>query len=297
MNETVQTAIVEQDLVWARPDGEDLLARVYRPEEALDQAAPVVVDVHGGIWSISDRTTNAVYHRGLAARGVIVVAIDFRDGRSHRHPTASIDVTNAVRWARLRAPEWGGDPESIGLVGSSSGGHLAMLAAVLPGPAQGPAIAIATPDNLVVERPDVDASVAYVVALWPVSDPYYRYRYADRAGLTCLVEGTASYFPDESAMRAASVPRIVVAGEAEQLPPALVVQPGEDANVPVEMTFDLLRAWQSRAGHIEYAHFPGMPHAFGARQSPQTDDMICLVHDFILRHATVRTHVESLLTR
>jgi acetyl esterase len=115
MSESAQIAIVEEELVWASPDGSDLLARVYRPEDALNQAAPVVVDVHGGIWSISARTTNAVYHRGLAARGVIVVAIDFRDGRSHRHPTASIDVTNAVRWARFRAPEWGGDPASIGM--------------------------------------------------------------------------------------------------------------------------------------------------------------------------------------
>jgi hypothetical protein len=89
-----------------------------------------------------------------------------------------------------------------------------------------------------------------------VSDPYFRYRYAKRAGLDRLVAYHNAYFPDEAAMRQASVPRLVVAGEASRVPPALVVQPGEDANVPIEMTFDLLRAWQSRAGHIEYAHFP-----------------------------------------
>ena len=284
---TAPVRIVEDERVWSRPDGADLLAKIYRPDSA-ETDMPVVVDVHGGVWSLGDRTTNAVYHRGLAETGVIVVAIDFRDGRSASHPAASIDVTNAVRWARLHASEWGGGGDSIGLVGSSSGGHLAMLSAVQPGAAQGPATLISCPDGSMRERPDVDGSVCYVVALWPVSDPYYRYRYAVRANLTRLVEGTASYFPDETAMRAASVPRIVVAGEAEQLPPLLVVQPGEDSNVPVEMTFDLLRAWQSRAGHVEYAYFPGMPHAFGARPSPVTDDMIRLVRDFIDRYA-VRT--------
>ena len=76
----------------------------------------------------------------------------------------------------------------------------------------------------------------------------------------------------------------MVAGEATQLPPALVVQPGEDSNVPVEMTFDLLRAWQSRGGHIEYAYFPDQPHGFGGRPSPETDNMVALARGFVTRY-------------
>ncbi len=97
--------------------------------------------------------------------------------------------------------------------------------------------------------------------------------------------GGEAYFGDEETMHAASIPRLVVAGEARQLPPTLVVQPGEDSNVPVEMTFDLLRAWQSRGGHIEYAYFPEMPHGFGQRESPETDDLVRLMRDFIARHS------------
>ncbi len=100
MKDAVRVAIVEGDLVWARPGGRDLIARIYRPEAVSDPAAPIVVDVHGGVWSVGDRMVNAVYDRCLAEAGVIVVAIDFRDGRSDIHPAASIDVTNVVRWAR-----------------------------------------------------------------------------------------------------------------------------------------------------------------------------------------------------
>lgn len=286
--------VVEEDCVWSRPDGIELMATIYRPASA-DGGAPVVVEVHGGAWSAGERAGGVIRNKGLAERGVIVAAIDFRDGRSAHHPAGSIDVTNAVRWARLHAADWGGDPDSLGLIGASSGGHLALLAAVRPGIAQGEATPIACPDGSMRERPDVDASVRYVVGLYPVSDPHYRYRYALRARLTRLAEGTLSYFPDEAAMRAASVPRIVVAGEAEQLPPALIVQPGEDSNVPIEMTFDLLRAWQARGAYIEYAHFPGMPHGFPGTSSEQTDDMIRLVYDFIARHASVANPAQPVL--
>src|SRR5687768_6606877 len=116
MNGAAGFEIVEEDIVWARHEGADLVARVYRPE-ASSGTRNVVVDVHGGVWTFGDRTTNAVYNRGLAERGVVVVAIDFRDGRTHRHPAGSIDVTNAVRWARLHASTWDADSESVGLIG------------------------------------------------------------------------------------------------------------------------------------------------------------------------------------
>ncbi|MSQ36479.1 MAG: alpha/beta hydrolase [Dehalococcoidia bacterium] len=279
-----QSVIVEEDVVWACPDGERLAATVYRPA-ASHGASPVLVDVHGGAWSSGDRTGDAVYCRGLAGAGVVVASVDYRQAPAHRHPAASNDVANAVRWARLHAERWGGSPQALGLIGGSSGGHLALLAATRP---QGADYEAAPPlidvEGTARARADVDASVAYVIALWPVSDPYYRYRYAKRTRMSRLVEGTTAYFGDEAAMRATSVPRVVIAGEATQLPPALVVQPGEDANVPIEMTFDLLHAWQSRGGHIEYAFFPGRRHSFSQFASPETDDMVRLVHDFVVRH-------------
>src|SRR5690606_2311960 len=257
-----QAPVVEEDVAWAERDGDALLARVYRPR-GVDGHTPLVVNVHGGAWSAGERTTGAVSGRAPAQAGVAVASIDFRDGRTHRHPAGSEDVAGALRWAPEYARTLGVSARSIGVIGSSSGGHLALLAATTA----------------------PDAIAAYVVALWPVSDPYYRYRYAKRAGLERLVAGGESYFCDEETMRKASIPRLVVAGEARHLPPTLGVQPGEDSNVPVEMTFDLLRAWQARGGHIEYAYFPEMPHAFGQRESSETDDLVRLMRDFIARHS------------
>lgn len=277
--------IVEEDVAWACPNGERLLARIFRPATDGSGAWPMIVNVHGGAWNIGDRTVSEVYCRALARTGVVVASIDFRQGPAHQHPAASIDVLNAMRWAHLHCERLGGSPRSIGLIGSSSGGHLALLASVRPNGAEYRAVPpLIDRDGAERVRDDIDPTVAYVIALWPVSDPFFRYRYARRAGLKALATYSEAYYSSEDAMRAASVQRVVTAGEATQLPPALVVQPGEDSNVPIEMTFDLLRAWQSRGGHIEYAYFPDMPHGFGQRPSPETDDMVALARDFISRH-------------
>lgn len=110
-----------------------------------------------------------------------------------------------------------------------------------------------------------------VLACWPVSDPAYRYAYAQRENRTRLVEAHEGYFESLENMQAASVQQILDAGEWSQLPRLLIVQSGEDLNVPVEMTAELVRAYKSAGGYLEYAFFPEVPHWFGNSPSPATD--------------------------
>lgn len=284
---TQSVEVTEDDIVWSRVGELELRAHIYRPASigAAGTTAPsVLVEVHGGAWNTGDRMNSAYANRGIAGGGTTVVAIDFRQGPQFQHPTGSADAVGAVRWVRSRPELWGGAPRSVGLIGSSSGGHLALLAATTPDAPEHRGSASIGVDGSFRARDEVDGSVDYVIGLYPVSDPHVRYRYAKRARLESLVERSEAYFGSEETMRAASVPRIVVAGEATRLPPALIVQPGEDANVPVEMTFELLRAWQGRAGYIEYAHFPGLPHGFTSSASAETDAAVRLVRAFIARH-------------
>ena len=250
----------ERDEVWLRTGGAEFQATIYSPHPDAGGSLPVILDIHGGAWNFRDRTSDALYDRALASSGFVVVAIDFRDGPEFKHPAASEDIAKAVGWLKENQQRLQIDIEQIGLIGSSSGGHLALLAGVQL------------------------TDVRYVIALWPVSDPYYRYRYAKRAGIEGLVSAHDNYWVSESAMREASVPRVVVSGEAKNLPPALIVQPGEDSNVPVEMTFDLIKAWQAREGYIEYVHFPNQPHAFGHRPSDATTRLLSVITDFAHRH-------------
>ena len=80
-------------------------------------------------WCDHDRKAGYIYDKQLAQAGYAVAAIDFRCGPAFQHPAASIDVNAAVHWARLCARQIQARSEEVVTIGSSSGGHLALLAA------------------------------------------------------------------------------------------------------------------------------------------------------------------------
>src|SRR5437773_10423875 len=102
--------VEEGDVVYAKPGGQELLARVYRPKGTPAVPLIGVIDVHGGAWNRGDRTVGVQVGRGLAAAGVVVASLDFRQGPAHKHPAASADISAGVRWMRAHAGRLGVDP-------------------------------------------------------------------------------------------------------------------------------------------------------------------------------------------
>jgi acetyl esterase/lipase len=280
------------DAPFARPDGVELLARVYRPGGEPERPLGALVYVHGGAWARLDRTADAGLCRGLAASGLLVIAVDFRQAPDHRYPTAVADVAAGVRYARAHAARLAVDPARVGLLGSSSGGHLALLHAVRPAAPEHTGTPIVRPDGS-PGATSGDASVAFVVALYPVADPLARYRYAlsrqDEAPPPSgfdparLVASHRAFFASEDAMAAASVTRVVAAGEATALPPAWVAQPELDDNVPAAITEAFVQAYRDAGGRVEHARFPGARHSFVQQAGPDTDKCIALVRNFVGR--------------
>ncbi len=106
-------------------------ADVYLPDDV--SAAPVVVLVPGGAWRTADRRGLAPLAEALAVAGVVAVstthlAVD--DGG--RFPGPVQDVTCSVGFAVAAARQSGIDPTHVVVLGHSSGGHLAGLAALAP---------------------------------------------------------------------------------------------------------------------------------------------------------------------
>lgn len=268
--------VIEEDFVYATVGDLELKARSYRPKE--EGVLPAVVEVHGGAWNLYDRTAGEYYNRALASSGLYVLAVDFRQGPDFQHPLGSRDVVQAVRYLRQHADDLSIDSGSIGLIGSSSGGHLALLAGVKP---EAP---MHQSDHAGAAEQPVGAAVDYVVALWPVSDPLYRYHYAARVNRPRLRAMHEAYFGTEAAMKNASIQRILNQGEAvDTLPAVMIVQPGEDENIPWRMTFDLIAALQNNNAPVEYLFYPGEAHAFGHRPSKASEDLVQAMHDFIAR--------------
>ena len=272
-----------QTLVYGRAGGMELRLEAHLARDEASRLGRAVVMVHGGAWTTNDRHTPAVLCGLLAEAGFSVFSADFRDGRNGRHPCAVQDITAAVRYLRIRADALGFDAERIGMIGSSSGGHLALLAAIAPDIAahRGTPILV---EGVERDAAEVSAGVCCVVALWPVADPLARFRYAERAGRDELLAAHRRYYRDEAHMREASVPRALRCGEARAVPPLLLVQPGEDANVPRRMTLDLLSAYQDAGGMLRYLFHPGLPHAFAYQPSAETTRLAGEIQFFLARN-------------
>src|SRR5258706_9316621 len=116
---------VEQtDTPFARPDGIELLARVYRPLGEPERPLGAVVYVHGGAWARLDRTADPILCGALAASGAVVIALDFRQAPDHRYPAAGADVAAGGRHAPGPPPRAWADPARLRMLGGSRRGRL-----------------------------------------------------------------------------------------------------------------------------------------------------------------------------
>src|SRR2546423_6269599 len=80
--------------------------------------------------------------RAVAASGVLVVAIDLTLAPEAPYPAAVQDANYGARWLKWKAASWNGDPSAIGVLGSSTGGHIGELLGMRPRDARYNAIAL-----------------------------------------------------------------------------------------------------------------------------------------------------------
>src|SRR5262249_57884264 len=100
----------------------------------------------------------------------------------------------------------------LGLAGSPSGCHSALLSALRPDDPRYAALPLP-------EAPGAAADLAYVLADSPVVDSYGRYLYARAAGRTDLTQGHEAFFGDPETMDEASPQGILDRGEPARLVP------------------------------------------------------------------------------
>lgn len=275
-------AIETIDLEYHRHAGEPLLARVYQPKGP--GPFPAMVDVHGGGWTSGTRLQNTAICEVLAAAGIVVAALDFRMPPEAKYPASVADVNRGIRWLKTNASRFGGRPDFVGGIGSSSGGHQLLLAALRPHDQRYGAPADPTDSS-------PDATLKFVVACWPVADPLARYRMAQLRGVETLLRNHAAYWPDEPAMEDGNPQRILERGEVGTLPPLLVLQGTRDDNLPPDMASRFAAAWRQAGGLVELEEFEGQPHAFITKdpESAASRRALDLIKAFVARQAAPAT--------
>ncbi|MBO0747397.1 MAG: alpha/beta hydrolase [Acidimicrobiaceae bacterium] len=260
---------------------ERLLATLYLPAGRGPFAG--LVEVHGGAWVHGDRLNNEFLDRSLAERGIAVLAIDFRLPPEARYPDPVADINFALRWMKANGPRWGIPPERVGVLGTSSGGHQALLATMRP----------FDPRYLAHAAPpawdgDVDASVRCTVLCWAVTDPVGRLAMARDQGIERLVEAHALYWPSEAAMDEGSPQAILERKEEVRLSPTLVIQGTKDDNLTPDMADRFASAYRSAGGEIRLEKFEGQPHMFITTDptGAAAEKAISVIAEFVLRHGS-----------
>ena len=92
---------------------------------------PALLVIHGGSWMSGDKRSMERVATAAAARGLAVFNVNYTLARpgSPGFPRQHAELRRAVRWIRARAERLNVDPDRIGALGSSAGGHLAALLA------------------------------------------------------------------------------------------------------------------------------------------------------------------------
>ena len=276
-----------EDVEYLRHGDKPLLARIYKPRG--QGPFPLIVDVHGGAWCNKDRTSDAGTDEPLAKSGVVVVSLDFRMPPEAGYPASLADINTAIRWCKSRARALYTRPDTVGVLGVSSGGHQAMLAAMRPYDPRYAALPLSAGTSL-------DATVRAVVLCWPVIDPLGRYHYARQNQSGPLKKQADNwiqlhdrYWPDEAAMAEGNPTLALERGEKVPLPPVLYVQGAADVAHPAPHRDRFITSYRKAGGRVELHLFDGVGEAFITNDptSPAALSAIDKIIEFVHRELPV----------
>ncbi|HEX9685525.1 MAG TPA: alpha/beta hydrolase [Burkholderiales bacterium] len=279
--------ITTEDVEYLRHGDKPLLARIYKPRG--QGPFPLIVDVHGGAWCNKDRTSDAGTDEPLARSGVVVVSLDFRMPPEAGYPASLADINTAIRWCKSRARALYTRPDTVGVLGVSSGGHQAMLAAMRPHDPRYAALPLSAGTSL-------DATVRAVVLCWPVIDPLGRYHYARQNQSGPLKKQADNwiqlhdrYWPDEAAMAEGNPTLALERGEKVPLPPVLYVQGAADVAHPAPHRDRFITSYRKAGGRVELHLFDGVGEAFITNDptSPAALSAIDKIIEFVHRELPV----------
>jgi acetyl esterase/lipase len=120
-----------RDVVYLQASGKDLHLDIYR-NTAFKGPRPVLVYIHGGAWWKGEKPAGWGGFRAYLAAGFSVVTVEYRLTDVARAPAAVQDVRCALSWVKANAKTYGFDAKRVVPYGTSAGGHLALMAGMLP---------------------------------------------------------------------------------------------------------------------------------------------------------------------
>src|SRR6267142_1035923 len=214
----------------------------YLPPKEKATGAAIIVCPGGGYTHLAEHEGGPVAE-WLNSLGVAAFVLKYRLGPRYQHPAPLLDAARAIRLVRARATEWVLDPERIGILGFSAGGHVASTAGThvdfgKPGAAD------------VIER--VSSKPDLMILIYPV----ITMRDETHAGSKKNLLGDN---PSAALVTLLSNDEQVT----KETPPTFMVHTTTDAAVPVENSVSFATALRKSGVPFELHLYERGPHGFG----------------------------------
>jgi acetyl esterase/lipase len=258
---------IEKDITYLPADRKEK-ADLYLPPPSIfgKQKHPGIVIIHGGGWTggIKDAKREINIGTTLANEGYVCLSIDYQlhDPASpvSAWPQNLYDCKTAVRWLRANAERFHLDPDHIGVIGGSAGGHLASMVGVTQ-----------AKDGFDPEGPygEFSCAVNCVVDLYGPTDV------TNRKQVTVLRK-TLAEAPELYAQFS------VTSYLDKDDPPFLILHGTADKTVPVEQSTLLAEALTRVGVENQIEIIEGAPHTFHLQ--PKQKDLRPLVIGFFNKH-------------
>lgn len=265
-------ASVQRDVVYGRPDGVKLGMDLYFPTNVTNERRPVVMYVHGGGWQMGDKTMVSIIPgpTELLRHGYVVASINYRLAPKYTFPAMIEDAKCAVRFLRAHAKNFNLDPDRIGVIGDSSGGHLVALLGLTDSSAG---------FNGLCEWSNATARVQAVVDLYGPSDFVVARSNLNDTAISLMKTAFAAAGPNDPVLKRAS-PVTYISSNA---PPFLILHGNRDDLVPMwqsEILYNKLKAAGDSATFVVITNFSHGYTPLGLKSHPTFDELANIIADF-----------------
>ena len=223
------------------PNDVPTLTPYLAPKDKATGAA-IIVCPGGGYQHLADHEGGPVAE-WLNSIGVTAFVLKYRLGPTYHHPSQLQDAARAIRTVRARAKEWALDPQRIGILGFSAGGHLAATAGTHFAAGQADA---SDPIERVSSRPDLMILVYPVISM----------RSSTHSGSRRNLLGEQ---PSPELVTLLSNEEQVT----KETPPTFLVHTMTDTAVPVENSMMFAAALRKAGVPFEFHLYERGPHGFG----------------------------------
>jgi acetyl esterase/lipase len=243
---------------------------VYLPRTMAQKTPAMIVCPGGGYAALAMNHEGRQVAGYLNSLGMAAFVLRYRLGPRYHYPIELQDAQRAIRMLRARAAEWRIDPERIGMMGFSAGGHLAVMAATHF-------------DNGITSSADVidhaGSRPDFVVLGYPVISMTERWTH--QGSKTNLLGPN----PDPELARSLSGEQAVTS----QTPPTFIFQTNADTTVPAENSVYYYIALRKAGVPAEMHIFEKGPHGVGlANDDPALSEWSKLLANWLRGRGVIK---------